>query len=50
MYSKEEVIEALLFAESENDEEEVEKLYKLLFRINDNERKNITDNNDGSIY
>ena len=33
--NKEEVIEAILFAESESDWEEVERLYKLLFKIND---------------
>ena len=48
--SKEDVIAAILFAESESDWAEVEKLYKLLFRINDNERKDVTNNNDGSIY
>lgn len=33
--SKEEVIEAILFAESESDWEEVERLYKILFKINE---------------
>lgn len=33
--SKDDVIEAILFAESEGDWEEVERLYKILFKIND---------------
>jgi len=35
--SKEDIIEAILFAESEGDWEEVDRLYKILFNINDTE-------------
>jgi len=36
---KEDIVEAILFAESESDWEEVDKLYKILFRINDSEAR-----------
>ena len=34
-YTKDDVVSAILFAESEGDWDEVEKLYKILFKIND---------------
>lgn len=35
MNNKEDIIEAILFAESEGDWDEVEKLYRMLFKLND---------------
>jgi len=37
MNKKNDVIEAILFAESESDWDEVDRLYKILFEINDGE-------------
>ena len=38
--NEDEIVEAILFAESESDWEEVERLYKLLFDVHDHEEKN----------
>ena len=38
-HRKEDIVEAIFFAESEGDWEEVDKLYKILFRINDTEAR-----------
>lgn len=37
--NEDEIVEAILFAESESDWEEVDRLYKLLFEIHDHEEK-----------